>query len=292
MLNGATDYTIEAWVKPLSSTIHNKVVLKRWYQFALTLYKDDTRRFYFTHYTTAGTSTFVNTIDNVININAWNHLAVVCNSAENSIKLYANGVDVTLAPQVALPLEAVPGLGTDANFYLSYGGSGTFLNADIDKVRVKKVAVPVSAMQTSITDPAYTTDANTAVLFNLNEGTGAVTINEASGTNADLQFVDPATVLPLWVTIESTTVSIKDKPASQFNLYPNPVVGNRVILQPKSQEVIQKVLITNTLGKTIKTIEFKSNEPFEINTEGLIRGVYLFNIIGNTSNETRKVIVN
>jgi hypothetical protein len=154
-LNGATDYTIEVWVKPLSTDIHNNVVLKRWNQFALTLYKDDTKRFYFTDYSSG---IYVNTIDNVIKINEWNHLVVICNSTENSVKLYANGVDVTLSDQVALPLAAEP---EAANFYVAYGGGGTSLNANFDKVRIKTTAENIADLQTSITDADYVSDANT-----------------------------------------------------------------------------------------------------------------------------------
>lgn len=88
IMNGATDYTIEAWVKPLSTVIHNKVVVKRWYQFALTLYKDDLKKLYFTHYGTPyddngsikQDATFINSVDNVITLDAWNHIVVINDS--------------------------------------------------------------------------------------------------------------------------------------------------------------------------------------------------------------------
>ncbi len=171
MMNGATDYTIEAWVKPLSTDINNNVVIKRWYQFAITLYKDDAKRLYFTHYGTpvdfSQSSTFVNSIDNAITLDEWNHIVVINDSTKNEIKMYVNGVDVTLQHYDALPLISNPdeGHATFApNLYVANGGSGTYLEAAIDKVRVIKEALDITTLQKLINDPNYTTNSNTALL--------------------------------------------------------------------------------------------------------------------------------
>ncbi|MEN8193246.1 MAG: hypothetical protein ABFS12_10550, partial [Bacteroidota bacterium] len=50
LMNGATDYTIEAWFHPTDGDIHNNVILKRWNHYAITMYKDVDKRVYLTLY--------------------------------------------------------------------------------------------------------------------------------------------------------------------------------------------------------------------------------------------------
>jgi len=179
IMNGATDYTIEAWVKPNAEDFHNELVMKRWYQFALTLYKNDLKKVYFTHYSNDGTKVFVNTIDHVIKVGEWNHIAVINNSSTNELKIYVNGVDVTLKHYDAKPLESAPG--TAANFYV-----GQYLNASIDEVRVIKEAVDPSELRTSMLSPNYKSNSNTAILMHFDEGSGTTTRNEANCYNAEI----------------------------------------------------------------------------------------------------------
>ena len=176
LMDSAENYTIECWVYPKSGEIHNKVLLKRWYQFALTMYQDDKRRFYFTHYGKSG-NTFVNTIDSVLEIGKWNHLAVVCNADSNWTKVYVNGKDVTLQHYDALTLKADS---DNDNLYVGYGASGTYPNAYMDEIRLSNVARSITELNYSDLDSSYETDANTAVLFHFDEGSGSMTVNAAS----------------------------------------------------------------------------------------------------------------
>ncbi len=73
------------------------------------------------------------------------------------------------------------------NLYIgNNGNSGNYLNASIDEVRLKNVAVNPSDLKSSRLDAPYTTDANTAALFHFDEGSGSVTTNTASGVDARL----------------------------------------------------------------------------------------------------------
>jgi hypothetical protein len=206
VMNGATDYTIQCWVYPTSTTIHNKVVLRRWNQFVITLYQDANRRFYFTHKDNSGANTFVNSDTNVVNIGEWNHLAVVCNSSENRVYLYVNGVDVTLTPQTALTLRDDT---ADDNFYVGYGGTGTYPACFIDEVYVSNVATPQSELRFNTDDLPFMPDANAAVLFHFDEGTGDSTLNSASGIMARLGGVDPGDPQqPTWRTWDYPPTSL------------------------------------------------------------------------------------
>ncbi len=187
LMDSATSYTIECWVYPKTSSIHNKVLLKRWNQFALTMYKDDTHRFYFTHYSSSG-NTYVNTIDYALEIGKWNHIAVVCNADSNWTKVYANGRDVTLQHYDALTLKANTDLD---NFYVAYGGSGTYPNVYMDEIRLSNTARDISELNTSDLDVKYDTDANTALLLHLDEGSGSMTVNAASASGQEARLGGP-----------------------------------------------------------------------------------------------------
>jgi hypothetical protein len=291
-LNGATDYTIEVWVKPLSTTIHGLVVLKRWNQFALTLYKNDTKRFYFTHY--GNKNTYVNTIDNVINLNEWNHLVVVCSTATNSIKLYANGVDVTLAEQVALPLNplAAEEDAAAAIFNVGYGGNGTHLNANIDKVRIKKTALNIADLQINVTDADYTSDEDTIMLLNFKEGTGVTTLNEASGINGDLACITAdCTELPNWVAL-SKTLALDKLNTTTFNVFPNPTIDKTFIIQTNNSEMILSIEVISVLGKLVKKIDYKEkNNKVKVDVPSLKHGIYFIRTLTNKGIGVQKIMV-
>ena len=291
IMNGATDYTIEVWVKPLSTDINNNVVIKRWYQFALTLYKDADKRVYFTHYGTPDNftqkSTFINSINNAITLDAWNHIVVINDSAKNEIKIYVNGTDVTLEHYDALPLISNPDDGNATygpNLYVANGGSGTYLDAAIDKVRVIKEALNINELQKTVNDPKYTTNANTAVLFNFDEGSGDVTKNEASNLNVDLEGA------PSWV--ELGTASLADNNTTQFSIYPNPSIDKVFVIQANNNETIQKVEMFDILGKAVKTIDYNNNiSTTNINVRDLQTGVYFVKTSTDRGIGTKKIII-
>ena len=296
LMNGATDYTIEAWFHPTSADIHNNVILKRWYQFAITTYQDANKRVYFTHYADGGTTnTYINSVYDVFNLNEWNHIAVINNSSENTLKIFVNGVDVTgdtdgnPITQTAIPLDATPG--ADANLYIGYGGSGTVPFAYIDKVRIKNTAENIASLQTAVTDADYTTDANTAGLFNLNEGTGETTVNEASGVDAELQCAGGCPELPTWVLL-SETMSTSENRTADFAMYPNPVTNGVFTVKAGTNESIQTIEVISVLGQTVKTLQFDNPENnVNIAVDDLTTGQYFVRIKTNVGVGTQNLII-
>ncbi len=300
IMNGATDYTIEAWIKPTSTSIHNKAIIKRYYQYALFMYQDANRRVYFTHYNNSGPSDYVNSTYNVININEWNHIVVINNAAEDTCKLYVNGVDVTAdssgnpITHAALPLEADPDAYSATyhpNFYIGYSGTSGIPDAYIDKVRVKNVAEDPANLQTAITDAPYTSDANTSVLMNLNEGTGDVTLNEASGSNANLECTGGCAELPTWETI-ANTLSFAENNTTDFSIFPNPVDSEFFTIQARNNETIQEVELVDILGKSVKKVVFNTTVNAEnINIDKLTGGIYIVKIKTDVGIGTQKIVI-
>ena len=289
-LNGATDYTIELWVKPTSATFHNTVLLKRWNQFALTLYKDADFRFYLTVY---GASTvYVNTINNAFTLNEWNHIVIICNSADNTIKLYNNGVDVTDDTETAADVVLADSPAS-SNLYLSYGGSGTYFTGLMDKIRVKNTAETIGDLQTSVTDDPYTTDDNTAILYNFNEGTGLSTVNEADNKDATLQCsAGDCTNGEVWWIDLSTTTALAKNSATSFSIYPNPT-DNTFVIQAEDNEEIKKVELFNISGKSVQTVNFDNDvRTTNIDVSDLQTGVYFVKTTTDKGIGTKKIIIN
>ncbi|MDO6737357.1 LamG-like jellyroll fold domain-containing protein [Wenyingzhuangia sp. 2_MG-2023] len=286
-LNGATDYTIEIWIKPTSETFHNSVILKRWNQFALTLYQDDNKRIYFTHY--GASSTYVNSVNNAFILNEWNHIVVICNSATNSVKLYANGVDVTLGTQTALTLAASP---SGANFYLGTTGSGGgYFTGQMDKVRIKNTAENIASLQDDITDADYVTDANTALLYNFEEGSGIVTKNEADNENGTLQCSNgTCTTQVWWVNDESLSNTIAE--TIDFKIYPNPVIDDVFTVQTSSDESLLKIEIFDVLSKQINSITYTENTTSaSVNIADLQTGVYYVKVHTSKGMGIKSIII-
>ena len=297
-LNGAADYTIEAWFYPTDTDIHNKVILKRYYQFAVTLYQNDNKRIYFTRYTNNGQDrVFVNSLYNVVNLNAWNHVAVINNSTDNTLKIYVNGVDVTAdssgtaTTQTALNLEANPG--SNANFYVAYGNPGTVFNGYVDKVRIKTTAEDIANLNSS--DPLnmpYTTDADTVLLMNFNEGSGTTTINEVNGVDAELECRGGCTELPEWYTVQSTLVGIEDIHHITFNVYPNPVVIEDFLIETSDNQYIQQVQIMDITGKVVFSQSLTSQQKsLKVSKANLIYGAYLVKVKTNKGVGIQKLLV-
>jgi hypothetical protein len=301
IIDGATSFTLEAWIYPNSTTVKGKVVLKRWNQYSLSLYTDaaqtteandpdNGRRFYFTRNDGSGNSsgnTYYNTTDNAIFLNQWTHIAVVCDGTDT--KLYANGVDVTLGTNPATTAMCTPTV-TNANFYIGYGGSGTYFPGYIGKVRVIKEAIAPANFQTSINSPAYTTNANTSVLLNLPEGSGLTTVNEASSVNAALQCGGTGcTGAPTWV--DAATAYVNESALTYFSIYPNPVANQNLIIAPKVDQIIQEVALSDALGRKIFSNTYNASTPIEISTQNLKSGVYFINIKNQTGVVSAKIMV-
>ncbi len=296
-LNGATDYTIEAWFYPTDTDIHNRVILKRYYQFAITLYQNNNRRIYFTHYANnAQDKIFVNSLYNVINLNTWNHVAVINNSTDNTLKIYVNGVDVTAdssgnaTTQTALTLEANPG--NQANFYVAYGNPGTVFNGFVDKVRIKTTAEDINNLNT--TDPLampYTTDPDTVLLMNFNEGTGTTTVNEVNGVDAELQCRGGCNELPEWYAVQ-TAMAVKNLPAIDFEIFPNPVDNQYITIKAPDNQNIRQVQITDFTGKVLFTKKItRGIRTLKIPTVNLLTNTYLIKVVTDRGTGVRKFLV-
>jgi hypothetical protein len=245
-MDGAADYTIEAWVYPIDGTVAEyDRVLQRYNSFAIVLWDQDNNGkvedWYFQVYDKANSSwKYFNTeSDSTLKLDEWNHIAVINNSADSSLKLFVNGKNVTESGKYANMSLLVPdGADTLDNLYIGQKGNGhSFLGGYLDEIRLKNVAVDSTDLHCNITDDEYTSDANTAGLFHFDEGTGDSTMNSASGLKARLgddgagdsgqpAWETTVTGLPLPVELISFTATKKGEvtlltweTATEVNIY-------------------------------------------------------------------------
>ena len=198
-MNGATEWTIEAWIKPQSEAnlFYNQEVVRRWDQFNFTMYSKG--RIYLTVKDGSGSSTYINTNENVITGGVWQHVAAICDGA--SIKIYVDGVDVTREAYPAMAMNTMAADGS-SNGYIGYGGTAntrTNFIGEIDGVRV--IAKSFNILDLNTTDvegELYATSNETAMLFNFEKefetiGAGTadekvVTVNDADEGEALVQY--------------------------------------------------------------------------------------------------------
>ena len=237
LLDGATDYTIEAWIYPNSSTVAEyDRVLQRYYSFAIVMYDGNNdgnvEDWYFQVIDDSDNNHFFNTEgDATLTLDAWNHIAVINSSTDGSLKLYVNGTDVTTVGGYSN--QSLRASVSNDNLYIGSKKASTPNNSFggyIDEIRLLNKAVDPSELHYQKTDNAYMTDANTAGLFHFDEGSGTNTENVSSGTDATLnngvQWVTDVSGLPLPVELTSfianvngSTVNLIWETATEINNY-------------------------------------------------------------------------
>ncbi len=222
-MDGATDYTIEAWIYPVDGTVAEyDRVLQRYYSFAIVMYDgnndDKVRDWYFQIYDKSSSSwKYYNTEgDATLTLDDWNHIAVINNSSDNSLKLYVNGSDVTTSGGYSN--RNMPSSSSNDHLYIGSKKASTPNNSFggyIDEVRLLNKAVSPSDLHSSKTDNAYMSDANTAGLFHFDEGSGTSTKNVPSETNATLNngvaWETDVSEIPYPVELKSFTATVKGK---------------------------------------------------------------------------------
>jgi hypothetical protein len=189
LMDGATDYTLEAWVFPIDTADIYDRIFQRYSSFQLTFWKIDTLLSKASWYLGVhnGTAFQFFNADTTLELNTWNHIAAICNSQENTIKLYVNGVEATdpsYGPYTALALR--PSQANDNLYVGNSGGGSGYFGGFIDEVRIKNQAIDPITLPTNTSVLPYVPDANTAILFHFDEGIGDSTLNSASGTMARL----------------------------------------------------------------------------------------------------------
>jgi len=191
----ASDYTIEAWVFPVSGRVDNlDVIINRTDFFSLVMYNanatGDIKDFYFKVFDISIMDWVIyhTSTNETLQVDAWNHIAVINNSSTNTLKFFVDGVNVT--PGGSYPADRLrPADANPSNLFIGARNLNPPFNSFggyIDEVRLKNVAEDPSNLQGNMTSIEYIADPNTAALFHFNEGLGIESVNAATGVMADL----------------------------------------------------------------------------------------------------------
>jgi|GEM_PF-4373028 hypothetical protein len=229
MLDGASDYTLEAWIYPDTTVEKYDRIFQRYYSFNAVIWHitedKDSCDWYFTVIDDGGSSHYFNARRSIA-LGAWNHIAIINNSTAGTLRLYVNGVDVTTENYANFSLRAAQ---NNDNFYVGQKGNGTdYFSGYIDEVRLKNEAIdPGDLNQEIMTN--YESDAHTALLLHFDEGEGYHwTWNAASeNDSARLGGVDAGDdAEPTWVEWNGAAVDQSLPPVPrEFYVganYPNP----------------------------------------------------------------------
>ena len=197
-LNGATEYTFEAWVyytdfngyddpdDGSGKTDEYMYIAQRYSHWAFALMDDgdpsDGVRLSIIFY---DKNLRNYSVDNAVPKNQWAHVAVIrsYDGSKYHIKFYVNGEDKTVATDYAgqtLNSDDDP----DDNLYIGQrtANHGVF-KGFIDEFRLKDEAVDPSTLHSYRHATPYTSDSHTAALFHFNEGAGNHKTRDEASTN-------------------------------------------------------------------------------------------------------------
>ncbi len=181
-MDGASSYTIEAWVRLQSGANTGGRIVQRFSLFNL-YYGTSNNRLSF-GVDSGGSWHYYHSNNNSLPTDGnWHHVAAIRDAAAGTFRLYVDGVNVSSGSWSGYPLNNE----ASRNLYIGDdGAAGHFYKGTIDEVRLKNVAVSLANLHYHTTDLPYVSDANTAGLFHFDENTGSVTTNAASGVDARL----------------------------------------------------------------------------------------------------------
>ncbi len=306
MLDGATDYTIEAWIYPTADVATYDRVLQRYYSFNLVIWHIDAEKdssdWYFTVWDDGGTAHYFNAKKSIA-FNSWNHLAVINNSTAGSLTLYANGEEVSTQSYANMDLR--PSHSSD-NLYVGQLGNGSdFFNGFIDEVRMKNTAENPNDLNEDISQN-YASDANTAILFHFDEGSGSMTQNSASteGDSARLGGTETGdTAEPEWKSWNPSAIAGSEQQLPEalalYPNYPNPFNPVTTIVYTVTTQgsalVPVELAVYNILGEKVRSLvnETQGNGTYSVlfNAAGLPSGVYFTQLTAGAKHAVQKLIL-
>lgn len=124
----------------------------------------------------------------------------------------------------------------------------------------------------------YLTDRETGIVTNLKESNYSFdAIEESSNNRFTLSF-------------EESTLGLNDLTSNDVRVYPNPT-KNTITLYKQGVQNLKTLIITDMLGKIVRTHDITSfNEQQTFDISALNNGIYFFQIMGDASSQTVRVI--
>jgi hypothetical protein len=164
---GTSNWTIEGWIKPRSSTGYSHFFSTSSSQNCAC--KISNLKPYF--YNSSGFRTYTNDSEPLV-VNEWSHLAYVFDGS--TVDIFVNGYRIAS--------EGVTGVSIGADYYQMQGTNSEFGNACTAEVRVWTAARTQAEIRANMHSRLAGTETNLLAYWPMNEGTGT-TITDQAGTN-------------------------------------------------------------------------------------------------------------
>ncbi len=178
-MNGASNYTLEAWVYVDANCDNLADIMMRDNQFVLYYRKSSNSLGVGLYH---GSWSYYHSDDNSLPSGGWHHIAVVRNTAlSHYLQVYIDGSDVFSSTYNGYALRS----SISTNLYIGNDGSGGhYFKGYIDEVRLSAAATSPSSLHSNKSDNEYIPNVYTKALLHFNEGTGTTTANEAYSSSS------------------------------------------------------------------------------------------------------------
>ncbi|MDH7914173.1 T9SS type A sorting domain-containing protein [Winogradskyella sp. SYSU M77433] len=107
-----------------------------------------------------------------------------------------------------------------------------------------------------------------------------------TGSNTSTSIISGSS--QYFTRVDLTPLSIEEETLESFGLYPNPAKN---FLNIKANVQFNKIVISNSLGQTVSTLDAESNQD-EIDISQLNSGIYIVTLESDTGKQVKKFIKN
>ncbi len=133
----------------------------------------------------------------------------------------------------------------------------------------------------------------TPVWYPVNEGLANVRVNMLKTTEFDNSVVAATYGRGLFTaSLNGSPLAIDNVEfASNFNIYPNPIVSNRIYINSTAKNKVDAIEIYNVNGQLLIDKKFNKESKVEIDVESLSKGSYVLKLFSGDQQISKKVIV-
>ena len=315
-LNGASKFTMEAWVKFNATTPWSTIFYRS---------GGATNRIAFTtnasnglHVVVAnGQANYANSASNIITPGQWYHVAIVYDGTQatdaGKLKLFVNGQPQPLTFSNGYPVPAAVSSGTvplvvGAEILYNTG----YLNGVVDEVRVWNAALS----QTTLTDwkdkslgACHPNAANLQVYWQMNDDANPAVVAPSLGTNYTGSIINATYFGENQATGESEclqTISgnnaavaklIRNENKSAFiKAYPNPLSEGLLYLEIQSSKADNAIItVFDSFGRKVYNASLrveKGMNKTSINLSSQVAGIYIIQVRDSISTKQYKIVKN
>lgn len=231
-----------------------------------------------------------------VDLNQWQHIAVVYDDANNAIRFYKNGVEYT---EPVAAVTSFSASGNDLNFGAQNGYYG--FNGSIDGVKIWSTQLGATELIANMDSCFVGDDANLVAYYKFNDGDGSTVASDA-GLGAHHATLGSGSSTPSWgaghencatcssefaelVTVNySLCAGVEDRVVGEMHLYPNPTNGDFAIEFEDVQKKVTVRLITLS-GQIVDQYMFSNSSRIQLSLDQP-NGIYMVEVLDQDLNKS------